>query len=123
MSADVPQSLRVAAAAQIASGVVSLAFMWWISSCTVTTFCTIATLGFGGQICGLFPWLLIPLGLVEIGVGVFGMLNPREAAPWQRLVGFAEVGSLLLGGVSNAVCGLLATWLLGRDESVAFLEG
>lgn len=123
MNPDVPQSLKIAAITQIVSGAVSVFMMWWISSCMVSTVCGILTLGFGGQLCGLLSWLLIPLGMVEIGVGIFGLVNPKEAAKFQKIVTFVEMGAILAGGVTNAVCGGVAFMMLSKDESVAFLEG
>lgn len=123
MNPDVPQSLKIASIAQIASGAISVMMMWWVSSCLISTFCGVLTLGFGGQLCGLLSWLLIPLGLVEIGVGVFGLVNPKEAAKFQKIVSFIEMAAILCGGVVNAVCGAVAFMMLGKDESVAYLEG
>jgi hypothetical protein len=123
MNPDVPQSLKIAAIAQIASGAISVMMTWWLSSCFISTVCGIMTLGFGGQLCGLLSWLLIPLGLIEIGVGIFGLVNPKEAAKFQKIVSFLEMAAILLGGVVNAVCGGIAFMMLGKDESVAYLEG
>lgn len=119
----VPQPLRIAAALQILSGALSLLVSWWVSSCVIGTACTAATLMMGGQFCGLAPLLLIPLGLIEIGVGVFALLDPIGAAKVQRAVAVLEILAIVLGGVTAAVCGGVTLLLLRREDSVAFLEG
>ena len=123
MEPQTPQSLKIAAVAQIVSGCINLTMGWWIGSCTLGTCCGAMTLGFGGQLCGLVPLLLVPLGLIEIGIGAYTLSSPREAASIQKLVGFFEIGSVLLGGLGSMLCGVAVVLLHNRDETVAYLEG
>lgn len=118
----VPPQIKTAAVAQVVSGGLSI-LMAWLGSCMVGSFCGIATLGFGGQFCGLLPFLLIPIGIMEVGVGIFGLMNPREAASAMRIVSFVEMGSILVGGLTSAIVGGVVYRMLGQDEVVGYLEG
>ncbi len=125
MEEDIPQPLKTAAILQIVSGLVNWFVMAGLSWCMVGTVCGMLTIivgGFGG-ICGLVGLLLIPIGWVEIGAGVYGLMNPKEGAKIMKYVTYLEMGSVLLGGIPAAIIGFVVTGMLGNDEVVAYLEG
>lgn len=124
MEEEVPQPLKTAAILQIVSGVVNWFVMAWLSWFAIGCVCGTLTFFIGGLggICGLFSMLLVPIGWVEIGVGVYGLMNPKEAAPIMKYVTYLEMGSILLGGIPAAIIGFVVTGMLGNDEVVAYLE-
>lgn len=123
MEPETPQSLRIAGVVQIVSGSINLLMGWWIGNCVIGGVCGMVTLFFGGQLCGFASCLLVPLGLIEIGIGAYTFASPREAAPIQKWVSYLEIASVLVGGLGSLVAGIGVLVLQGRDESVAYLEG
>lgn len=122
MDPDVPQRLKMAAVAQIVSGAINIVGGWWLSSCVIGNFCGLFTLYMGGQFCGMVSCLLLPLGLVEIGAGVFVLMQPREGADVARIVSYVEMLSVIGGGLVGLVVGIGVQVLLRDDQVVAYLE-
>lgn len=123
MDPQPPQSLKLAGIVQIVAGSINLVMGWWLGSCVIGTCCGGLTLGFGGQLCGFAALLLAPLGLVEIGIGIYTLMNPREAAPIQKLVSYVEIGSFFVGGLGSVLAGIGVLVLHHQDQTVAYLEG
>jgi len=125
MEDEVPQPLKTAAILQIVSGLANWFVVAGLSWCTIGTVCGMLTFFLGGLggICGLFSFLLIPIGWIEIGVGVYGLLNPKDAAPFMKYVTYLEMGSIILGGIPACIVGFVVSSMLGNDEVVAYLEG
>jgi hypothetical protein len=121
----IPQGLKVSAMVQVVSGVINLALTSWMSWLGVSCLCGTLTLPFlsVGGFCGFASLLLIPLGLLEIGAGVYGWLNPREAAPVMRGVAALEVSSLLVGAFPSAIAGAFVYSTLKQDDILVYLEG
>lgn len=123
MEDEVPQKLKMAAITQIVAGTINILMGWWMSSCIIGNFCGLFTLYMGGQLCGMVSCLILPLGLIEIGSGVYAMLQPREGAGVARLVSFLEIAAILGGGLVATLAGIGVQVLLNNDEVVAYLEG
>lgn len=123
MEDQVPQRLKMAAIAQIVSGLINITMGWWMSSCIVGNFCGLFTLYMGGQLCGMVSCLILPLGLVEIGAGAYALMQPREGAGVARIVSFLEIFALLGGGLVAVLAGIGVQVLLNDDEVAAYLEG
>ncbi len=124
METDVPQKLKNAAIAQIASGLIN----WFVMSTMMcffgSTICSLLTFFIGGLggVCGWVALLLTPIGWVEIGVGVYGLMNPKEAAKFMKYVTYLEMGAVILGGIPAAIVGFLVSGWLADDEVVAYVE-
>lgn len=123
-----PGKLTGTAVTQLVSGLVNLFVMWWLGGMVVGLGCGAAsgvvTLGmcpFGG-LCGFVPWLLIPLGVFELVGGIIGLANPKGGGKMLRIVAFAELAGVLVGGFGSLVAGGLSLFLLSDGEVKAFLE-
>jgi hypothetical protein len=125
MEEDIPQPLKTAAILQIVSGLVNWFVMSWIAWMSIGCVCGALTFIVGGlgAMCGIGGLLLIPIGWIEIGAGVYGLMNPKEGAKIMKYVTYVEMGSVLLGGIPAAIIGFVVTGMLGNDEVVAYLEG
>lgn len=125
MDANIPRPLKTAAVIQTVSGVVNLCFASWMTWFAVSCVCGMLTLPFGslGGVCGLSSLLLVPLGMVEIGAGIYGLMNPREAAGVMKVVAYLEIAALLIGGLTGTIAGAVVLRMLNDDEVVVFLEG
>ncbi|MCA9567879.1 MAG: hypothetical protein KC656_08555 [Myxococcales bacterium] len=121
----VPRPLRLAAILQITSGLLNILLVSWVAWLGISCFCGVVTFPFlsAGGVCGLFSFLLVPIGMLEFGAGVYGWLDPREGVSAMRLVAWAEIAGILVGGLPSAIVGLVVRALLGRDEVLVWLEG
>lgn len=122
-----PDAARNAAIAQLVSGVVSI----FIVMPAVYFGWTMFALGFGaltlglGTIVGCCGWsacIFLPLGVVEIIAGVLGLTNNPAAVTMGRIVAFVEIASILLGGVTTCVAGIVALVMFNKPEVQAWRE-
>jgi hypothetical protein len=137
MAAPVPQKLQVIAGIQIVSGVfnglvmsglvTSLLFAILgtggsvIAGCTAW-FCPLTALAPCASFCGLWGLGLLPIGLVEVVCGVATLLNPDNAKNFVKIGMFTELGSVLFGGVTSFVAGMVIRGLVTDPEVAGFLE-
>lgn len=125
MDESTPAPLRNAAIVQLVSGLIDFFVMGWLAWFVIGCFCGVLTLPLGsvGGFCGLLSFLLVPLGLLEMGAGIYGLMNPREGASAMRLVSWLEIAGLFVGGIPGAIAGGCVQMLLSGDDVVAFLDG
>ena len=127
-STSTPGRLTGVAAIQLASGVINLTIMWWVSSFAmlfIGGFCTtVFSLGICpiGAFCGVAPWILIPFGLAEIIVGIIGLVNPKTSGTALRYIAIMELPALLFGGIGSVVAGAVSLSLLNDREVRAYLD-
>lgn len=121
-----PSRLTAAAIAQLVSGVVNLFGMWWLASMfymaacgSVTALLTAGACPFG-TVCGLAPWLLIPLGLLEVIAGILGLASPRSAVVLIKVTAVLEILALAAGGLGSLVAGIIALVLASGQEIAAW---
>lgn len=127
-----PARLKTAAILQLASGVVNVFVMAAVSTTVWTlvggglgTFCLhtlMCPVGMFGWACGAWGLLLLPIGVLEIVAGAAGLVAPDGAALPMRAATWAELFSVLCGGIASGVVGVLALSALRDDEVVAWLE-
>lgn len=121
-----PSRLTGAAISQLVSGVVNLFGMWWIASMFYMTVCggVTALLTAGacpfGTICGFAPWLLIPLGLIEVIAGILGLASPRSAVTLIKVTAVLEILAFAAGGIGSLVAGVIAIVLASGQEVAAW---
>jgi len=140
---DKPQQLTTIAVLQLVSGVINLFFAWWLAATAWGTVGTLASCGVGmvlgflgslvgcplgflvsycGMACGAIGMLLIPIGALELVAGIMGLAQPGGSGSLGKLAAWAEVLSLLAGGLVSGVIGIVSL-VLYRDPQVAgFLE-
>jgi len=124
---ETPQQIKTVGIVYLVAGIINLTFMWWVSSTVISTAgACIATLTMGlcPAFClGIVPFLLIPLGLIEVVFGALTLGNPDAVKSFIKFVPFLEIASLLAGGLSSPIAGVVALVMLKNDEAVAYLEG
>lgn len=125
MEEVVPRSLRIAAALQMVSGFLDVLVVSWTAWLGISCVCGLVTLPLltAGSACGLVGFLLIPLGLLEVGAGFWGWQDPREGVAAMRYVALLQIAALFAGGLSSAVVGVVVRRLLASDEVLVWLEG
>lgn len=117
-----PSRLTGAAIAQLVSGVVNLFGMWALASMFYMTVCggitALITAGACpfGTVCGFAPWLLIPLGLLEIIAGILGLASPRSAVTLIKVTAVLEIVAIAAGGLGSLVAGIIAIVLASGQE-------
>ncbi|MCB9673964.1 MAG: hypothetical protein H6737_02550 [Alphaproteobacteria bacterium] len=92
-------------ALQLASGLVNAWCMGGIAWALCGNVCGAATSGFGslGGLCGWAACLLVPLGWVEIFVGLRALRTGDVR--WSRRLAVVEIASIVIGGLPAAVVG------------------
>ena len=124
MIEQVPEKLNQAAIPQLVSGLVNVfmvSAISWFSIGTVCGVCTIWAGGLGG-VCGLAGCMLIPIGIFEIVAGAMGLSDPKSGGPIMKYASYAEMVSIVFGGVPSAVVGFLVNRWLSEPEIVAYIE-
>lgn len=121
---EVPAGLKNAAIAQIVAGVINICIagpLVWFTAASVCSILTFFIGGLGGM-CGMLGCLLVPLGFVEILVGVLSLTNPKGFGSASRILAFLEVASILCGGLISAIVGAVVLSMTGSDEVKLYLE-
>jgi hypothetical protein len=120
---QVPQKFQTIAALQMVAGICNVFFGWylgWALWSVAGAVCTgILTLGICpfGLLCGFCSWLIIPIGLIEVTVGILMLASPqavRGFIPWLPLLQFP---ALLLGDFISPIIGSVSLFLC-RDPDV-----
>jgi hypothetical protein len=126
---QVPQKFQTIAVLQIVSGVCNVFFGWWLGWAVWTlagTVCVgIMTLGMCpfGAICGFCSWLIIPLGLVEVTVGILMLASPQAVRGFTTWLPLLQLPALLLGDFISPTIGLVSLFLCRDPEVVGYIEG
>lgn len=125
-----PAKLKTVAVVQIVSGALNVFFLGWFTSMMLGgvagALTAVVTLGICpiGVLCGLPPWLLIPLGILELVAGIMGLASPSQgSAKLAKIVSYVEVGSILLGGLLSCVAGVVNAMMVRDPEVQGYLEG
>lgn len=121
----IPQNLRLAALLQLTAGVLDILLMSWVSWFGISCVCGMVTLPFlsAGGLCGFAGLLLVPIGLLEIGAGGYGWIDPRQGAWTMRNVALVQMAAVLCGGLPSMVVGIAVRRLLSTDDVLVYLEG
>jgi len=112
------------AALQIVSGLFNLLVMTWVSTAVAgvgtavlgalaTCLCPV---GLAGTTCGLWPFALVPIGVLEVVTGVLALARRPAWPALASLTATAEVVSVAFGGLGSFVVGLVALRVLREDE-------
>lgn len=129
MEEQVPEKFKTVGILYIVSGAINVLFAAGAGSFLlgfVGGICTgIVTLGMCpiGSLCGFFPLLLIPLGIVEAVSGILVLTNPQSVKGFIRYLPYAQIPSFALGGLVAAVIGGISLSMMGDQEVLAYLEG
>lgn len=136
-----PQQLQAVAILQLVSGALNLFLIWYFASSAWALLGTSAScvvgmilgllgsavgcpLGFlfayCGLGCGAIGLALIPVGFLELVAGIAGLVQPRGAGTLGRVAAWAEIGSLLAGGLISCVVGVVVLVLYRAPEVRAF---
>lgn len=129
MEEQVPEKFKTVGIMYIVSGVINVLFAAGLGALvlgTVGGLCTgIVTLGMCpvGSLCGTFPLLLVPLGIVEVITGILVLTNPQLVKGFIRYLPYAQIPSFILGGLVAAVIGGISLSMMGDQEVLAYIEG
>lgn len=129
MSSSTSTPMVVAGASQIVSGLANAAVLSWLMATVLgTTYSTIGgvvtgvcsagmcPIGVFCGFCGLGSLLLIPLGLAEIGVGIYAIVAGPRARTAVRVTAILEILSIFLGSFTGLIAGIVA--LVGAGAAV-----
>ena len=125
----VPQKYQVLAVLQLVAGACNVLFGWFVSSMIVSTVagtCTaLFTLGLCpfGFFCGFLSWLIIPVGMAEIAMGVVMLTSPNAVKGVVGWLPFAQLPTLLVGDLLSPIVGLVGLFLTKDAEVAGFIEG
>jgi len=126
---EVPQKFQTLGILQLVAGICNVLFGWWIGLTVWTmggTFCSaIATLGLCpiGGLCGFVSLLILPLGFVEIVVGILMLANPQMVRSFVGWLPFFQLPALLLGDFISPIMGIVGFALTRDPEVVGYIEG
>lgn len=129
MKYEAPDKFRTIGILYAVAGLVNIMIGWflgymiWGVGCGVCVM--VATLGLCpfGFFCGFIAMLMIPLGVLELTIGILAIGNPEAV---KRVVGYLpliEIPSLLLGGIVSPVIAIVALVLLRDPEVRGYIEG
>ena len=125
-----PQKLKNAAIIQLVGGIIDLLFGWGLASMVggclgtiITSPCMCIGIPAPGALCGMLGFLVIPIALLELGSGIYGMTNPKAAGGMMKIVSFIQMGGLLTGSLTSAIGGVVAYMQLADPEVTAYLTG
>ncbi|MEZ4236821.1 MAG: hypothetical protein R3F59_11845 [Myxococcota bacterium] len=126
---EVPQKFQMMGILQLAAGVCNVFFGWAVGSMvwgTVGTACSaIATLGLCpiGFLCGFVSFLIVPVGVIEIVMGLLMLISPQSVRGLVAWMPLLQIPMILLGDLISPVMGIVG-FILGRDpEVIGFIEG
>lgn len=126
---DVPQKFQTLAILQIVGGICNIVFGWWFGSMLWMfggTFCSaILTLGLCpiGGMCGFVSFLIVPLGFVELLVGILMLASPQSVRGFVSWMPFLQLPAFLLGDFVSPILAIVGL-VLTRDAEVAgYIEG
>jgi len=119
-----PEKLTNAATVQLISGIVNVFITATLVSVGVGVFCGICTFWAGGLggMCGAIGCLTIPVGLLEIVSGAFGLARPQQAGTLMRVTSVVGIAAGLIGALPALVAGVLVFQWLREPEVVAYLD-
>ena len=125
---EVPQKFQTLAILQLVAGICNVLFGWAIGFTVWTfggAFCT-AILTFGlcpfGGFCGFLSFLVVPLGMLEMLVGILMLANPQVIRGYVAWLPFLQIPAVFLGDFVSPLVGI-ASFALSRDPEVAgYLE-
>jgi hypothetical protein len=126
---EVPQKFQTMAVLQIVAGVCNMFFGWWIGMVLWSTFGTVCTgvmtLGLCpfGMFCGMLSLAIVPIGMVELLVGILMLASPQTVKGFVAWLPLLQIPMIFLGDLISPVLGI-ASFAIGRDpEVVGFIEG
>lgn len=124
---ETPAALKTAAIVQIVSGAVNLLLMWWILGGAISSVGGCVSLMCTSGLCptyccGMFNFVLIPIGLFEIISGILGLTNPKGAGTLMKIVAVIEMVSILFGGLGSLISGILTFRAMGDPDVADFLQ-
>jgi hypothetical protein len=76
-----------------------------------------------GVLCGFAGFLVLPIGMIELLVGILAMAQPATVKGFIKYMPFIQIPSLLLGGVISPLAGGVALMLLRDPDVTAYIEG
>lgn len=124
-----PEQLKSLGIANVIGGMINMTMGWAIGSMIWSTggaLCTgVATCGacpIGGM-CGLFSMLIIPLGMVELGIGIALMTNPQPVKGVLPYLPFAQFGAVLLGDFVSPILGVIGLTMMKNPDVAGYIEG
>lgn len=126
---EVPQKFQTLGILQLVAGICNVFFGWWFGMTILTfggTFCSaIMTLGICpiGGMCGFASLLIVPVGFVEILVGILMLANPQMVRGLVGWMPFMQLPALLLGDFISPILGIVGFVLTRDPEVVGYIEG
>ena len=132
---EVPEKVRTLAIVQLVTGIIDVFFGWALATClwyigatactAVTGICTagMCPIGIVAYLGTFAAFLILPIGLLEIVAGILGLTNPKQIPILPKIASVAGLVGLLFGGLTSAVGGGVAMYLLLDPEVKGFLEG
>jgi hypothetical protein len=125
----VPQKYQILAVLQIVAGACNVFFGWAVASMILSfvagTCTTIFTLGLCpvGFFCGMFSWLILPIGMCEIVMGILMLASPNSVKGIVGWVPLAQLPTFLLGDFMSPIIGLVGLMLTRDAEVAGYIEG
>jgi hypothetical protein len=125
----VPQKFQVLAVLQLVAGLCNLFFGWFMASFllgTVAGLCTtVVTLGLCpiGFFCGVASWLIIPVAMVEITMGLLMLVSPGSVKGFVGWMPFFQLPTVLLGDIISPIVGIVSLALVRDPEVAEFVSG
>ncbi|MCB9684066.1 MAG: hypothetical protein H6738_01060 [Alphaproteobacteria bacterium] len=123
-----PEQLKTLGIANIIGGMVNMTMGWAMGSMVWSiggTVCSgVLTCGMCpvGGVCGFVSMLIIPLGMVELGLGIALMANPQPVKGILPYLPFAQIAAVLLGDFVSPILGIVGLTMVKNPDVAGYIE-
>lgn len=93
-----------------------------LGSILISFGCPLGCLGWFGFICGFWGLILVPVGIVEIIAGIYGLTAPKKSATVLKISAGLEIVAMVAGGIISLIVGILSLVFLRDPEVLEFFE-
>jgi hypothetical protein len=76
-----------------------------------------------GYLAWLIPFLLLPVAIVELAVGIIGLASPDSIKGVIRFVPYLQIPCLLLGDLISPIVAGVSLVMLNDPQAKAYIEG
>lgn len=124
----VPDKYKTLGLLQLVAGAVNV-FMGWGLAMTMwslfgTTFSLLCTMGLcPTYLCGFVAVLILPVGIVEVIVGLMTMNQPESVRGVYKFLPYLQLPMILLGDIVSPIVGIVSLMNLRDPDVKAYIEG
>ncbi len=128
MNPQPPEQLKALGIANVVGGALNMVMGWFLGSMIWGiggTFCTgILTCGFCpiGGLCGVVAWLIVPLGMLELGVGIALLTSPQAVKGLLPYLPFVQIPAIFLGDLVSPILGVMGAVMVRDPEIAGYIE-